>query len=136
MNKIQTRSVSLLVAITITIGLLPGLRVNAEVVKEGTCGEGVSWTLDDEGTLTISGTGAMSDYSIAEAPWNNYRSSIQEIVISDGVTSIGDYAFYYCSADSVSIPESVTSIGSYAFTWCENLNNVEKEWGKFINSIK
>ncbi len=125
MNKIQTRIVSLLVAITITIGLLPGLRVNAEVVKEGTCGEGVSWTLDDAGTLTISGSGDIKSYSKNGAPWNDYIDSIKSIVIGDDVTSIGSYAFCECNnAVSIQIGSKVASIGAYAFYKCTSITSI------------
>lgn len=66
-------------------------------VDSGTCGENLTWTLDDSGTLTISGTGAMTNYS-SFGPWYNNRLSINSVVIEDGVTSIGNYAFYNCSA--------------------------------------
>ena len=129
MNKIQTRIVSLLVAITITIGLLPGLKVNASVVASGDCGangDNVSWTLDDAGTLTIKGSGAMADYAYSsDVPWMNYRNSITSVVINYGVTSIGKYAFYsFTSLPSITIPDSVTSIGKDSFYCCTNLTSV------------
>ena len=58
------------------------------IVASGTCGDNLTWTLDDNSTLTISGTGKMYDYS--EAPWYTYSSSITTAIIEDGVTSIGD----------------------------------------------
>ncbi len=74
------------------------------------------------GTLTVSGTGAMADYNITPysntAPWYSSRTYITSIVISEGVTHIGDYAFHECtnaSLSSITIPESMTSIGQYAF---------------------
>ena len=132
MNKIQTRIVSLLVAITITIGLLPGLRVNAEVVKEGTCGDpsvndgkDVTWTLDDAGVLTISGSGDIKNYSKNGAPWNDYIDSIKSIVIGDDVTSIGSYAFCECNkADSIQIGSKVALIGAYAFYKCTSITSI------------
>ena len=89
------------------------------VVKSGTCGangDNLTWVLDDEGTLTISGTGAMEDYGYLVAPWYSSRSSIKKVVIESGVTSIGNYAFEYCDGlTSIEIPASVTSIGVRAF---------------------
>ncbi len=88
----------------------------------GTCGENLTWTLTDEGLLTISGTGEMTDYSYTVGPWEN---GLQQIVIEDGVTTIGTYAFYNCSSlKSVTLPDSLTSIGKDAFAYCSSLTNV------------
>lgn len=78
------------------------------------------WKFED-GTLTISGTGDMPDYEIHDnkAPWRIYQDKIEKVVIKDGVTNIGSYAFYYCeNLTSVEIPNSVTSIGMFAFYGC------------------
>ena len=95
--------------------------------SSGTCGkdgDNLTWTLSTEGTLTISGTGAMADYSNTN-PWYDNRSSIKSVVIEAGVTSIGKYAFYNCdNLTSVTIPGSVTSIGNYAFNKCSSLASV------------
>ena len=103
--------------------------VSAIYAQSGTCGNNLTWNLNAEtGVLTISGTGAMEDYSYfpsVPAPWNNYRSSIKSVIINDGVTSIGSYAFRDCSSlTSVTIPESVTSIGSSAFADCSSLTSI------------
>ena len=92
----------------------------------GTCGENLTWKLTDDGVLTISGTGAMWDYgTISETPWKSYRSSITCVVIGDGVTSIGSYAFGSCyNMTEVSIGSAVTSIGSRAFQGCNKLTGV------------
>ena len=98
------------------------------VSAAGTCGEKLNWMIFDGGTLTISGTGDMDNYSLVEskpAPWAASNGTILEVIIADGVTSIGDFAFAECTAlKSVSIPESVTSIGSYAFADCTALTSV------------
>ncbi len=81
--------------------------------------------LDNNGTLTISGTGAMANYSSGDAPWFNSRASITKVVIEDGVTSIGNYAFADCTnLASVNIPNSVTSIGNSAFQSCTSLESI------------
>jgi hypothetical protein len=92
----------------------------AETVSSGTCGKNVTWTLDDTGTLTISGTGDMEDYTYnTPAPWYNQKSSITSVVIEDGITSIGSYAFSNCTAvTQITIPEGVTGIGDCAFSGC------------------
>ena len=106
--------------------LLPINAFAADVVAEGTCGGNLTWALDSEGTLTISGTGAMTDYSNdSNAPWYSSRSSIKSVIIENGVTSIGDYAFcIYYSLTSATIPDSVTSIGDSAFSNCYSLTSV------------
>ena len=92
--------------------------------SSGTCGANLTWTLSDDGVLTISGTGAMTGYS-SSAPWYSSRSSITSVIISDGVTSIGYWAFMGCShLTSVTIGNSVTSIGGDAFFLCTSLTSV------------
>lgn len=96
------------------------------LVGSGTCGDNLTWTLDDAGTLTISGIGDMANYSYNGAPWYSNRSSIKTVSIQDGVTSIGDYAFYYCSSlTSITILDSVTSIGAGAFADCFKLTDID-----------
>ena len=88
----------------------------------------VTWTLDTEtGVLEISGTGSMEDYDSYNnyAPWEELRSFITSVTIGEGVTVIGDYAFYGCTGlTSVTIPNSVTRIGENAFSGCSGLTSV------------
>ena len=95
------------------------------IYDSGSCGENVTWTLTADGTLTISGTGAMTDYTYdSRSPWYSCRAYIKRVVIQQGVRAIGDYAFYYCeNLTSVTIPDSVTSIGDYAFAYCVSLTS-------------
>ena len=93
----------------------------------GSCGDNVTYTFDaTTGTLTISGTGAMTDYTnTSSRPWFSYRDAIKTVVVTNGVTSIGKYAFISCSGlTSVTIPNSVTSIGGGAFEDCDSLTSV------------
>ncbi len=83
-----------------------------EVAYDGTAGS-LSWSLTTGGELTISGSGAIPDYSQNSAPWSAHE--FNTIIIEDGVTSIGNYAFYQSKALSVYIPDSVTAIGQNAF---------------------
>lgn len=101
----------------------------ATTVNSGTCGTNLTWTLTDDGILTISGTGNMTNFNMnytnTMPPWWNDKGSITSIVIEDGVTSIGNQAFRACFyLTSVSMPDSVTSIGSYAFYSCSKLNQI------------
>ena len=91
----------------------------------GTCGDSLTWTLYKNGLLEISGTGDMANYSYNSFPWYSYRSSITEVNIASGVTSIGDYAFCYCERiTTVTIPDSVKRIGEYVFVDCYDLSSV------------
>ena len=86
----------------------------------------LSWLYDPkEQSLTLSGAGAIPDYPIGETPWREFRDEIKSIVLEEGVTRIGDYAFYNCKAlTSVEIPEGVTQIGESAFACCQSLKAV------------
>ena len=101
--------------------------VNAYVVG-GSCGLNLRWSFDtEEGTLVIEGYGEMSNYDRYNepyAPWSAYRTDITDISLPEGLTSIGDYAFYGCEITSIDIPGSVSSIGKYAFESCYYLTEV------------
>lgn len=132
--KLRQRVMSMLLTIAMIVGLAPVLAGQAKAATSGTCGENLTWTLDSEGTLTISGTGKMEDYKHinwktdtdgaifseeVDSPWFLQRDLIKKISIECGVTSIGDNAFWDCiSVISVNIPNSVTSIGDGAFSGC------------------
>ncbi len=87
----------------------------------------ISWNIDNEGTLTISGIGVINPdgYSIEEdIPWCSEHESIKNVVIEEGITGIGNYAFMKCSnLETVSIPASVTDIGDFVFTY--DMNSVK-----------
>ncbi len=119
----------------------------------GTCGENLTWTLTNEGVLTISGEGAMYNFTVIvdllplhtvpmneettqPAPWSDYTILIAKVVVEDGVTSIGDNAFAACeNLAEIEIPETVTTIGDNVFTGCEALETVtytgtEEQWAE------
>ena len=115
----------LLALLAAVCGLLTFSAAAESAVASGICGENLTWTLDAAGTLTVSGTGAMKDYNYKGAPWHQSRDSIQAVVVENGVTVIGEYAFESCSSlTSITIPESVTTIGDYAFYGCSSLTDV------------
>lgn len=100
--------------------------VEAELVASGQCGEELTWTLTKDGVLTISGSGKMTDWQgNPSAPWNDYTSSILNVVMEEGVTSIGARAFNGCwKLVCVAIPASVNQIGSSSFNWCNALQDI------------
>ena len=124
--SILLTAVLLFCAVPLGLGLVDTAYA-AETANSGTCGDNVTWSLSDDGVLTISGTGDMENYSYYDncAPWYSVRSQVKSVIIERGVTSIGDYAFSGCSAlTGVTIPGSVTSIGDYAFSGCSALTSV------------
>lgn len=90
---------------------------------DGKCGDNLNWLLDDNGTLIISGYGDMYDFNnVTDIPWYNKRSEITSVELIDGLTSVGDSAFWNCSnLTKIDIPNSVISIGYSAFRDCYNL---------------
>ena len=109
-----------------------GINVNFEAKSyaSGTCGDNITWKLDGDGALFITGTGAMYNYKNSwgeRAPWyEDYTDYITSVVISDGITSVGDWAFYTCrKLSSVSLPDSLKSIGVRAFAETASLTSIE-----------
>lgn len=124
-----------LVALALTLCMLAALTAEifaADIVASGYCGgegdgKNLTWTLDSEGVLTISGLGKMKDYendNKNRAPWYSSRKSLKKLVLKSGITSIGDYAFFDCSnlTGDLKIPSNVHSIGENAFGYCSGFN--------------
>ena len=128
--KLKKRLLSILLAAVMVLTMLPlGLVETAWAASSGTCGDKLTWSLSDDGTLTISGTGKMKDYGdnygMSVAPWYVGSSQVKTVIIEDGVTSIGDRAFDGCTKlTRVVIPDSVTSIGYGSFRGCYSLPSV------------
>ena len=108
MKNKRKKLLSLLLAVSTLLTLFPFLPTYAtEIVERGECGEGVNYTLDSDGLLIISGNG-----SIANTGQFRENTSIQTVVIEEGITAIPDYTFLDCiNLRSVSIPETVSHIG-------------------------
>lgn len=122
------RILSLILSLAMLFSLTAGLDLSAYAqTYSGTCGDNVKWTLDtDTRTLTISGSGRMTDYMCnGDVPWYSQRADIKIVDIKSGVTSIGDDAFFGCnSLTRIAIPNSITNIGEWAFNGCENLTSI------------
>ena len=116
--KYISRLMALLLSLTLMLAYAPA----AQAAESGTCGENLTWALSD-GTLTIEGSGAMTDFPESTmAPWYSLRGEIRKVILPGGLTHVGDLAFYDCHRlTSVDLPDSVTSIGEFAFASCEKL---------------
>ncbi len=125
MKKLN-KFLSVLLALIMVISIIPMSVFTASAATSGTCGENVTWTFDDStSTLTISGQGAMTSYDYSNCPWKDYRNSIQTVIIENGVTTIGNYAFYNCSnLSNIELPDSITTIGNSAFRKCVQLTEI------------
>lgn len=117
----KNRLLSILLVLLMALTLLP---LGALADENSKCGESLTWKFKG-GTLSIDGTGEMYDYSEDYlAPWNEYCLEITNVTISDGVTSIGSYAFCYCSVKSITLPFGLKHIGSSAFFNCPNIQQI------------
>lgn len=116
------KNIAWLMALLLSLTLLFAYAPAAQASESGSCGPNLSWTLN-AGTLTISGSGAMTDFPESTmAPWYPYRADILRLELPDGLTNIGDLAFYGCKNLTVAvIPGSVTAIGDFAFANCESM---------------
>ena len=145
MKTAMKRILGLVLCFVLLVSMIPATQAFAELAS-GTCGANAKWSLSDDGTLTISGSGAMNNYG-NDRPWSAHNYEIKKLVVKSGITSIGDYAFASCAnltsatlADtvtsigkgaftstgltSITIPSKVTSIGVSAFEYCTKLTSV------------
>lgn len=118
----------LLIVLILVVNILLSIGWSVPVIAaEGnSCGQNLTWKLSD-GTLTISGSGDMTDYSDSRlAPWYESAEEIEMVSLPAGLTSIGDFAFYGCkNLNVISIPSKVTEVGAYAFAQCTGVTRVD-----------
>ena len=116
-----------------------------DIIHQGECGQDAKWSLTSENTLIISGEGRMKDYEIRSSyndfggepfmnvinddylvPWRDYSNDITQIIIEEGITYIGSFAFCnFQSLESVILPHSLSEIGICSFAVCQNLYDIE-----------
>ena len=97
---------------------------SSEIVGSGTSSN-MNWNLNGNGVLTITGTGKMPNYGSSDQPWYKYKEDIRRVIVGEGITSVGNQAFYqYNNISKVTIPNTVTKIGSSAFSGCTSLIDV------------
>ena len=122
------KAISLFLALALCLVMLPMSALAAGEITSGTCGDDVTWTLEGTGDgykLTIRGAGEMDDFSSTNVPWSAYRAQIETVEIEEGVTKIGNNAFYQCgSLTRLTIANTVTSIGTEAFAGCTGLTSI------------
>ncbi len=108
-----------------TVSYVEETTANAGIIG-GTCGDKITWSLSEDGTLVVEGTGKIYDYhSGNKAPWTEYNSMITSIIIGEGITKIGNQAFRDCTAvTNVELPSTLQSIGKIAFQKCKSLRNI------------
>lgn len=98
-------------------------------LAQGECGaqgDNIVWTMSEDGTLTITGSGEMANYTASTAPWKEYLSTIKSVAVGEGVTAIGDYSFKNCTVmTSASLASSVTEVGKCAFEMTTMLKDID-----------
>ena len=114
------RIASVWLAVMLTMVCLVPETFAVTIHFSGDCGDNLSWTLNSAGVLTISGDGAMEDFDAHawgdQEPWYEVKDQIKEVIIEEGVTSIGTDAFEHCHyIEKVTLPSTLKSIGEYAF---------------------
>jgi hypothetical protein len=127
LKNTKTRGLVLfLILITISLMVVSCEKKTENFITSGTCGDNLTWQFNDNGTLTISGNGAMGDYWFQSAPWFPISEKIKTIIIDDGVTTVGSWAFDRCyNLTSVELPNSITIIKYNAFCFCRNLKSMQ-----------
>ncbi len=123
---------AVLLAVLMLGSFLPAFSSAAQITDSGECGPTVTWTLDEDGLLTISGAGEMTDYSYelygATSPWRASEETmlrVRSLVVENGVSSVGSESFMACgNLESVQIADSVEKIGVHAFSGCSSLREL------------
>ncbi len=123
MSRILKKASAILIVLVMLLSVIPFS--GAIAAENGVCGENLTWSLSNDGVLTVSGNGEMDNYLISKEPWYSVRSEIGKIIVSEGVQTVGNSAFYDCSnLTEVSLPLSIVGIGSNAFADCESLEEI------------
>ena len=126
MEKMKFKIFTLFVSLALVISIFPKPEIRAES-QTGTCGANITWELDDNMTLTLSGSGVTKDYwdESNQSPFYSIADRIKKVVIKDGITGLGDYLFYNCSSISaVELPNSLATIGRGVFSCCSSLKSI------------
>lgn len=126
MNIVKKITSTVMAVLIATTSLAAGI-TTAFANENGNCGKNVTYTYDSKTkALTVQGNGRMDDFATPDSvPWNSIKSEIQSIKVNNGVTSIGENAFYnLTSVSNVTFSNTVEEIGDSAFFGCKNINNL------------
>lgn len=122
------RIIKIIITALLTLSLCTMMTILASAQSSGHCGDNITWLLDDNGTLTINGTGPMENFSeLVNIPWftkENLCKDVKKLNISNGITEIGESAFSFCAMEEVILPQSIVKISKYAFAGCSNLKTI------------
>ena len=118
-KHINRRILSLVLCIVMVFSMMPGHAHAAP--SSDTTADGLLWDLAGDGTLTITGNG----YLETKGPWENYGIDITQLVIGEGIITIGDRVFANLPLQSISFPSTLVYIGNYAFENCDSLTAID-----------
>lgn len=127
MVETRKKLISIFLAAILCFSLTSIVFAAKEIPTFGDCGSSAKWDYSKSTkTLTITGSGAMNDISkVTDQPWKSFSMDAEKIVVSQGITHIGDNAFKgFDSVVSASLPSSLVSIGNYAFSGCTSLSDL------------
>lgn len=118
--------------------LFTSISINAAVIDSGNLlgDKNITWTLDDDGTLTVTGTGDMPDATSSALPFKDMNSNIKSIVIEGDITSVGNYVFYgLTNATTLTITAPITYVGDHSFAWCYGLTKIDFTNRDYITTV-
>lgn len=124
------RKVAVFTLAILALTALLSMAVSAEdMLEEGTCGDNITWTLNiNTGELILTGSGDMNDYggTNGSTPWYSHKDLVRTVTVWEGITSLGDYAFFNCrNLIDITLPSSLQSVGDNAFSNCRSLTGIE-----------
>ena len=126
MEKMKEKIFTIIVSLALVFSIFPKPEIRA-ASQTGKCGANITWELDDNMTLTLSGSGGTWNYRTEsnQSPFYSIADKIKKVVIKDGITGLGDYLFYNCSSISaVEFPNSLATIGRGVFSCCSSLKSI------------
>ena len=122
MKNVINKIIFIIVTILISMFILNNVYATTSIVASGNCGENITWSLNSNGLLTITGEGAMSG---SECAWANYKDQVKEVKFEGNISSLSANAFENnTNLTTIVLPDTLTSIGRRAFAECTNLKSV------------